>query len=242
MFSRLLTRYGFLIWTICTIAGNALIEILRLWWETSATISDRLPTLITPAGFTFSIWLLIYTALLIVGVMIAMQKIRIDSKAALLYLFSCCANVLWLVVWHYWYVALSVIVIVCLLFSIFFLVSHLRAKHENDTLLYKVLMIYFWWILLATLICVTAYLSHFAPWFSSYILVRSVACLIWAWALNSVIMAKEQTILTACVLLWALYGIAVAQSNQIILITSLVVWVGIFGYILYLLSCHVKKN
>lgn len=245
MISAFFQRYGFLLWTLITIAWNAFIEYFKVWGETSATVSDRLYTIITPAWFTFSIRSVIYAALTIVGVLIAMKRININLKATSIYLLSCLANILRLVVWHYELISLSVWVIVVLLFSLIRFIEYIKTRGLRHSTLHKVTLLYFWRVMLATLICVTSYLTYFVPAFSPYVLPRAVSCIALAWLLNILIIIKEKTILTAAVFLWAMYWIASVHSNTNILtaihISSLAVLLTVLWFIINWFS-QKKKN
>lgn len=225
-------RFGFLIITILTIAGNFFVEYLQLGGETSASISDRLTTLITPAGFTFSIRSVIYLGILIVWVLIAIKKIKIDTKTTSLYLASWILNCGWLVARHFQIISLSVLIIVWLLFSLILLIEHIKHSYR-DSYLHKALLLYFGRVMLATLICITAYLNNFVAWFAPFNLYRSIWCIILAWTLNSLIMIREKTIITSLVLLRALYGIYAAQTDPTILYSSKIIWIIILCQICY---------
>ena len=61
---------------VVTVVVNGLAVALPLNGQTTAEISDRYPTLVTPAGYVFSIWSLIYLALLIFSVYQALPSQR----------------------------------------------------------------------------------------------------------------------------------------------------------------------
>lgn len=217
MFSRFLQYYWFLVGTLVTIAGNFLIEYFQVGGETSASVSDLFSTMITPAGFTFSIRSVIYLLLIVAGVLVARKKITLPNKAVRIYLLSCIANVLRLVVRHYQLISLAVAIIIILLFSLARLIVYLKTQWLRHSFIRKVLLIYFGRVLVATLICITAYMTHSISGFWAYALNWSIWCIILAGWLNLIIMRRERTILTTAVLLRALYGISAANPHPAIL-------------------------
>ena len=65
-----------------TILFNALANALPLNGQTTGAISDKFPSLFTPAGFTFGIWGLIYLLLLVFVVWQALPAQRNSEKVA----------------------------------------------------------------------------------------------------------------------------------------------------------------
>ena len=61
---------------VVTVLFNVLANTLALNGRTTGEISDLYPTLITPAGYVFSIWGLIYTLLLLFVVFQALPQQR----------------------------------------------------------------------------------------------------------------------------------------------------------------------
>jgi translocator protein len=68
-------RYLLLITSLLVIGFTALVSVpdspFLIGGYTQAEISDMYPTALTPAGFTFSIWSIIYLSWLIAGCVIA---------------------------------------------------------------------------------------------------------------------------------------------------------------------------
>src|SRR6185436_13362776 len=90
--------------TIATIVYNALAATGYVNGITPAEISDRLPTIITPAGYAFSIWSLIYVGLIAFSVYQALpanlSRFRVQRN---LYIVSCLLNCAWIYFWHHGY-------------------------------------------------------------------------------------------------------------------------------------------
>jgi benzodiazapine receptor len=94
-----------------TVIVNALASSLALNGVTTAEVSDIYFTLVTPAGYVFSIWGVIYTLLLIFAVFQALPSQREKpflQQISVLFILSSVFNVLWLFLWHYDQIVLSV--------------------------------------------------------------------------------------------------------------------------------------
>lgn len=105
-------RLTWLISTIFMIVMNTLAVMLPLNGITTKELSDTLSTLITPAGFTFAIWSLIYLSLIVLTLAIVLKKIHLPDRVMVLYILSALANGLWIVAWHYGNLHFSMIIIV----------------------------------------------------------------------------------------------------------------------------------
>jgi hypothetical protein len=103
---------------LCTIAVNGLANALPLNGLTTGEVSARYPSPFTPAGFTFSIWALIYLALTLFVLYQALPSQR--GNAALagigpLFKLNCLANAAWIFAWHYDQLLLSLLLIALIL-------------------------------------------------------------------------------------------------------------------------------
>ena len=119
---RKLERGGYLtvetvtMWIVyaLTLVGNAVIEGGQVGGNTSATVAYGVYTWFTPAGYVFSIWSLIYVAL--IGWLVAYTReaplrAKRFTPVSVLFIGSCVLNVLWLALWHFELVGISFIVI-----------------------------------------------------------------------------------------------------------------------------------
>ncbi|WP_331458307.1 hypothetical protein [Rossellomorea marisflavi] len=95
------------------IVMNTLAVTLPLNNQSTGEISDRLDIMLTPAGYVFSIWSLIY---LLLGIWVLRQipKARRDlplyTRTSGWFILNCLFNSLWIVMWHYNYFGISVLV------------------------------------------------------------------------------------------------------------------------------------
>ncbi|MAA80273.1 MAG: hypothetical protein CL916_13545 [Deltaproteobacteria bacterium] len=210
--------------TVLTI--NYLANELPLNGVTQKELSASYSIHITPAGYVFAIWGLIYLGLLAYIVIQAMPKWvsreelrRLDLPFAI----SCACNALWLVVWHYQYLSLSVIFMLGLLISL--IVTHIYAqklrKNTKDTVMWliqKTFGLYVGWVGLATILNISIWLDSLgwkgeplsgAIWGAIMLLVATVIYLY-------VGLAKRD-VAPLGVLAWASLGIAVKNQSHIVI-------------------------
>jgi len=132
-------------------------------------VSDLYPNLFTPAGFTFSIWGLIY---LLLAIFVVYQGRNILEKnpaeypfvnrIGFLFFTSCVLNSAWIFAWHYLQVGLSLIIMLLLLVNLIILYTRLNTPDSLDpprvnTLVKPVFSIYLGWITIATVANFTAF-------------------------------------------------------------------------------------
>lgn len=202
---------GIALVTILTI--NALANILPINGMNTGEISALYPSLFTPAGFTFSVWSVIY--LLLIGFVLAQSTISTSLnfyELSLWFWLSCLANGGWILAWHYHYLVASVVIMITLLFSlvrIFLLMQSMPLPTPVQKLFVKLpFTFYLSWICVATIANVSALLVSWsweggplsaASW---TITMMSVATLL---AIYIVARFREPAFLL--VLIWALFGI-----------------------------------
>ena len=137
---------------------NALAAIGLINDQTTAAVSDRYPSLFTPAGFTFSIWSVIYLALI---AFVVYQALPSQGSSAVLgkidgwFKLSCTANVVWMLVWQYDFVVLSNAVMAALLLSLLMIYRQLHQVRTwlsvpQSLFLRLPFSLYLGWIVVAT--------------------------------------------------------------------------------------------
>lgn len=97
---------------------NYLSIALPLGGMTTQELSDKYANPFTPIGFTFSIWSVIYTLLLIFSILPLVNYFRgktqknklIEKNIGYLYVISCALNGAWILAWQYQFVGLSVLI------------------------------------------------------------------------------------------------------------------------------------
>jgi hypothetical protein len=223
MTRRLADRATNAIAFIVVLLANYLANALPIGGRTTGQISDAYPTLFTPAGYTFSIWGLIY--LLLTGFVIrqALSSDRNESALAEIdwpFRINCAANASWIVAWHYDQLALSLVLMLAILWSLARIVTSLRAHAgvQNGwsyVLIALPFSVYFGWISVATIANISVLQS---AWGLNDVLMGAVA-----WTFLKLGAAATCAVLLgwkrgdppyAFVIAWAALGIAAARTGH----------------------------
>ena len=246
-FKSFLMQFGFFIATVVTLFFNGLATFSNLGGASTKQISDKFFTILTPAGFTFSIWSVIYLGLLIIGIGIALKKIQITSKALAYYTGSAIANCTWIIVWQYLYPAPAAILLFILVY--FNARTYLELKKSNSGYLRmgvtSLYLVYLGWSIVASLINATVLFKYVLNVGNLGVNegIWGVVLIVSAFIINTFISYKEQNPTTMIVLRWALAGIIASQSNE-----TLLYWLEIIKYpILFVIinpiaQYYYKKN
>ena len=202
---------------------NVLSNALPINGQSMPEISARYPSLFTPAGFTFSIWGVIYLALLVFVVWQALPAQRSNGKVAALSVWfkaNCLLNALWILVWHYDLLVLSMLIMLCMLVSLVMIYRGLitslgTARLSEHLVLYLPFSLYTGWITVATIanasILQTAYglddaLTGSVNW--------TLLKLALAGAIGASMILRVRDIPFALVVAWAAFGIAEKQVEN----------------------------
>lgn len=205
------------------VAINALATILPLNGQTTGEISNRLPVMITPAGYVFSIWSLIYIllALWIAGFWIRLKKGETpSSKIALYFLLSAGFNIAWILLWHYEFFLWTLVAMVGYLLSLIALYLQYNNSDQKVTERLPV-SVNMGWISVATITNVAYILTYFnwGGWGLSDQL-WTVIMLTVGTALALHVRFHHSDIPFALVFVWAFIGIAVKHGTSELLVTT----------------------
>lgn len=192
-----------------TLVMNYLSNSIPIGGRTQSDISAEYPSMFTPAGFTFSIWGLIYT-LLIVFLVLLFTNTNIlsehKSTILLLFIFTNILNSLWLYFWHTDQIVLSTLIMLSLLVSLLIILTLVSSK---DTFAFATFSIYAGWISVATVANIAIlliklnypiFMNHESIWFGVILFVTLI--------IGGFMLIKERNYYFAGVFLWAYIGIA----------------------------------
>ncbi len=204
-----------------TVIVNALASSLALNGRTTAEVSNLYFTLVTPAGYVFSIWGVIYMLLLIFAVFQALPRQREKpflQQINVLFVLSSVFNIVWLFLWHYDQIVLSVALMFALLATLIAIYLRLgigknKAGLKERAFVHLPFSVYLGWITVASIANVSAAL--FSIQWDGFGLATDVwAVLVIAVALliTLAVIATRKDVAYSLVLVWALVGIAVNQS------------------------------
>ena len=214
-----------------TVLVNALAgSTTILGGKLTAQISDANPTLITPAGYVFSIWGIIYILLGIFVVFQALPSQRgkdYQERIGWLFVLSSLLNIAWLFLWQFEYLSSSVVLMFLLLATLIAIYLRLNIGKSAVPLREKLAVhlpfsVYLGWITIASIENVAVALVS-VGWDGFGINQETWAFLIVIIALliTLLVVATRKDLAYGLVVIWALLGIAVKQSgNQNIVTTT----------------------
>jgi hypothetical protein len=216
---------GFIVMVVVNILANA----LPLGGKTTGELSDLYPNLFVPAGYVFSIWGVIYMLLLAFTVYQASpsrRKTEFLEKIGYLFSLSSVFNVIWIFLWHYEYVILSLFAMIALLLSLILIYLRLdigRSSPVREERLWVHLpfSVYLGWITVAPIANIVAVLVSIG-W-------KGFGLNEVAWTIIVIAVAVVLTVINtltrgdlayALVIIWALGGIIVKQMEISAIVTT----------------------
>lgn len=199
---------------LLVIVMNVLSNALPINNQTMSAISAKYPSLFTPAGFTFSIWGVIYLLLLVFVIYQSLPSQRNNQAIAgisRLFQINCIANALWIVVWHYDFLALSVVVMLGILVSMILIYKRLL---DESVILRLPFSLYTAWICVATIANISA-LQNANGWddIGLSAVQWTLVKLALTGAIGATVIVKLRDIGFILVIAWATYGISVMQAD-----------------------------
>jgi tryptophan-rich sensory protein len=208
-----------------TVAVNALANALPLNGQTTGQISGRFPIKITPPGYVFSIWGVIYSGLIAYAVYQALPAQRENPRLRRVgwpFVLSCAANIVWLLLWHYNRPRLTLGAMVGILLALITINTRLGSPLQGpmgERLLARLpFSVYLGWISVATLVNTTVALYD-AGWdgFGIDEDVWTAALLGTGATLGAGMGALRGDVAFQLVLVWAFRGIAEKQAGSAII-------------------------
>ena len=165
----LLRKWSVLLMTIATITLNGMAPLLSPTGKNVGNISDQFQNYFTPAGYVFSIWGLIYLALLAFSVyqlLPAQQENETIAKIDIPYMVSCVFNMSWIIVWQREWFPVSLVCMIGLLISLIWIYLALDSTREQDSLgeqwfTHWPFSVYLGWVTVATVANATTVLQYF---------------------------------------------------------------------------------
>lgn len=240
---------------IIMLIANYLANTGSFFPATVAEISQRYPSLFTPAGYAFSIWSVIFAGC--IGFTIFQWHLVYNSKNTLIikqtgiwFLVSNLCNAAWLVAWTTNNIGYSVILIMALLLSLCRLVVRLRL--ELDQVSKKVIVLVWWpitiytgWVMVASIACIAAWLVS-VNW-NGWNVAEStwaIAMLVIAGIIYILLVTNRHLREAAMVGIWAFIAIAVKQwhDNNAVAVAAILVSIILLVIIIIQAYQHRSSN
>jgi benzodiazapine receptor len=227
-------RWANIVAFILTLIVNGLSNTTLIGGKTTAEVSNSYPTLITPAGYVFSIWGIIYVLL---GVFLVYQALPsqkdkpFQKQVSVLFILTSVFNIVWLFFWQNELLPVSVAVIITFLASLIAIYLRLNIGKSNVSLKEKLCVhvpfsVYLGWVTIATIANISVTLVS-VGWDGFGISLQTWAILVLALAviLDLAVIATRRDIAYSFVFIWALVGIGVNQAANpsIVLVSEIAV-------------------
>ncbi len=232
---------------IAVLTVNFLSNALPINGKTAQDISDALPSYFTPAGYTFSIWGIIYLALfgfIIYQALPAQRERPFQRQIGWLFVASSVFNITWLFSFHYEIYALSVVLMLGLLATLIAIYLRLEIGRPNSALSTadKLLVqgpfsLYLGWIMVATIANISSFFVS-VNWDGFGIAGQTWSAVMISVAVivAGVLLFNRRNLAYAGVLVWALFGIRAAFPGEAIIANTaliaavLIVVLALLGY------------
>ena len=227
---------------------NYLANALPIGGLTTGQVSDLLDNLFTPAGFTFSIWGVIYLGLLIFlisSISISNNQKFFLNKILNLFSITCILNVSWIFAWHYKFFPISLIIMLSLLYTLILISRVIWLNYEDLKSFYFynitsfAFNIYFGWITVATVANFTGlFVSYGWDGFGISHEVWTSLIIITATGIATFTFLKNKNVWYLLPIIWAYYGIyfkhtsGILENNYPLIVYALLLGMGILIFLL----------
>lgn len=236
---------------IATIIVNIIANVLPLNGLNTGEISDRFQIFFVPAGYVFSIWLLIYIGLIAYAIYQLLPAQRENPRLqsiGYIFVFSCLANIVWLFLWHYEVFNFTLVAMLALLVSLVAIYLRLDIGRAEVSRAEKWAVdvpfsIYLGWITVATIANVTQ-LLYYLGWDGWGISpeIWTVIMLAAGVIISALMSITRADIAYSLVLVWAYIGIAFKHGDTPIVSTSALIAAGLILVILILVLIRNYRN
>jgi MFS family permease len=191
--------------------------------KSTAAISNANFSLVTPAGYVFAIWGVIY---LLLGIFVVYQALPGQKgkdyldKIGWLFVLSSIVNIAWLFVWQFEYLLISVLLMFALLATLIAIYLRLdigksKADMREKLAVHLPFSVYLGWITVATIANVAAMLvSYNWDGFGISPSIWAVVMVVVALVITLLMLATRKDIAYALVIVWALIGIALNHNED----------------------------
>jgi hypothetical protein len=211
---------------LAMVAMNFLANVLPLKGRRTGDVSDAYPSLFTPAGFTFSIWGVIYLLLgahvlyqlgLFRGSPDTAEQSALLNRVGTLFAISSLANTAWVFAWHYDHIPLSAVLITVILVCLALIVTTLRSVNltgRRRWLIGVPFSVYFGWTTVAVVANITVLLvSRGWDGFGLADSTWAVIMVLVAMVIGTTTMVRNRDMAYGLALIWAYIGILARQTS-----------------------------
>lgn len=203
--------------TIVTIAFNSLAAAGYINGVRPNEISELYLTAVTPAGYAFSIWSLIWLGISSFSIyQILPSQIERFRNIRTLYIASCLLNCAWIYFWHYNQIAVCFVIILLLLAALIVILVKVGCTTNLETWLIQAPFgIYAGWVTVATIANLAVMLVYLSFRMSPSAESVFACALILLAAISAVaVRIKLQNFFYPLAVAWGITAIAIRQSGN----------------------------
>ncbi len=222
-----LLQIGNITAVIITIIVNILSNLLPIGGKNTAELSDNIPNLFVPVGLTFSIWGIIYVLIIIFALYLARDFFKTEKttkpfieKISFFFILAGLANILWIFLWHYEQVLLSLLAMILLFASLLAIYLRLNigidpVSTKEKLFIHVPISVYIGWITVATIANVTAVLVTI-DWdgFGLSEQIWTILVIVVATIITIMILITRKDYAYSAVIIWALLGIYIKRITN----------------------------
>jgi len=234
---------------LAVVAVNAAANIVPLNGQTTGQVSERFSTLVTPAGYVFLIWGVIYLFLagfIVYQALPAQRRNPRLRRIGWLFVASSAANIAWVFLWHYNIFAATLVAMFTLLgtlIAIYLLldIGLARVPFIEEWLVNAPFSIYLAWITVASIANVAVVLTVFG-WdgFGLAPEVWAVALITVATGIAAAVAWTRVDLAYVAVILWSFTGIAARQAG--VQPVVLAAWAGAGAVLIVFVIAAVRRR
>lgn len=210
--------------TVATLAFNFFAAVGLVNGVRPEDVSNKYYTVVTPAGYAFSIWSLIYLGLSAFSIHQMLPKNWAKfGRLRWLYVVTCILNCGWIYFWHHEQIVVCFILIVLLAGVLAYINSTMREiSGPAEYLFVKAPFgIYFGWVSVAALVNFAVMLVYLrVPLSNIQWIALSIMLIFIASGLGVGVRLKLRNYLYPLAIAWALTAIAVKQSGQTLIVVA----------------------
>ncbi|HEY2866603.1 MAG TPA: TspO/MBR family protein [Pyrinomonadaceae bacterium] len=233
--------------TAATIVFNALAATGFISGITPKEISDRYPTVLTPAGYAFSIWTLIYLCLAIFSVMQVLPR-NYERFAGIrtLYIVTCVLNCGWIFFWHHDHPVICLFVIALLAATLVFLL--VRSHSIGSRIVKMTFGLYAGWVTVAAMVNLFVVFDVIGMGQRTDLLtVLGVIAIVIASAIGLYVALKLKNYIYPLAVAWALTAIAINQGANTAIVVAcaigvIVTLLAALSFVIYLPLSNIPRG
>jgi len=210
--------------TIGTVVFNGLAATGFVNGVTPDVISAKYPTVVTPAGYAFTIWSLIYVGMIAFSIyQLLPSKLGSFRQIRTLYILSCLLNCSWIYFWHRDAIGICLVLIFGLLITLLLMIGILpKETSAREALMTRApLGIYAGWVTAASLVNLAIFLLVAEVNLSAQAWnILGSGLIIFAAMAALIVRVKLRNFLFPLAVAWAATANAVRQSGNTMIVVA----------------------